>query len=52
MKSKALSQEKQAVIHNPQPSLQFDPPLSTPLPLHPCFPRIYEEFKEVGKTAS
>jgi hypothetical protein len=36
------------VIHNPQPILQFDPPLSTPLPLPPCFPRIYEEFIEVG----
>jgi len=48
MKSRALSTEKQVVIHNPQPRIQFDPTLSTPLPLPPRFPRIYEEFIETG----
>jgi large subunit ribosomal protein L34 len=55
-KSRALSGKAQVVIHNrplhPTPrrgaGSEFDPRLSTPLPLPPCFPRIYESLVEPG----
>jgi large subunit ribosomal protein L34 len=51
-KSRALLGKAQVVIHNHPPKprswSEFDPPASTPLPLPPCFPRIYESLVEPG----